>query len=186
VWRNEEALATALIPSTRNAALLRLLKTQALLDALRAHALMRFGGARDEESRAPRSASSPFATVPAVGSKEPAPELWSCSTAHRSGRKHSRLPALQLDGAGIWHYIHLEKIPIVRSILPKSRMLVRTDSLIPVEQPFVKDCRRRAMVKCACAPGMQSMHRRDSLRGRHRSKIIRTDACATQSAPTRH
>ena len=44
----------------------------------------------------------------------------------------------------VWQYIHVEKIPIVPMYFAKEReMLVRGDSLIPLEQPFIPMLPRR-------------------------------------------
>ena len=70
----------------------------------------------------------------------------------------------------IWHYIHLEKIPIVPLYFAKERkMLVRGDSLLSIEQDFVK--KMPGEVKMVMLPpalaGLQPMHGRDSLRCGH-------------------
>jgi sulfate adenylyltransferase subunit 2 len=60
----------------------------------------------------------------------------------------------------VWHYIHVERIPIVPLYFAADRpMLVRGESLIPVEQPFVKPMpgEQPKMVRCrmrslGCSP----------------------------------
>ena len=66
----------------------------------------------------------------------------------------------------IWHYIHLEKIPIVPLYFAKPRrMLVRADSLIPLEQPFIQGlpgeeqwvtCRLRSLGCSPCTGAIRS------------------------------
>ncbi|MGH9638694.1 MAG: sulfate adenylyltransferase subunit CysD, partial [Bryobacteraceae bacterium] len=59
-----------------------------------------------------------------------------------------------------WHYIHLENIPVVPLYFAKERsMLVRGDSLISLEQPFIPMLpnEKPEMVKCrmrslGCSP----------------------------------
>ena len=51
----------------------------------------------------------------------------------------------------VWHYIHLEKIPVVPLYFAQQRrMLVRGDSLIPVEQSFVQGLPGEVRASSAC------------------------------------
>ena len=79
-----------------------LLKTQALLDALRTAASTRHSAARaaTRRNRAPRSASTRSATSSASGTRRTsARSSGTSTTAGSTGREHPRLPALQLDRA---------------------------------------------------------------------------------------
>ena len=151
VWRNEEALANGANPvqlGTQRCC--GLLKTQALLDALRAHGFdAAFGGAGQWDPKNQR------------------PELWSLFNGRIGPGESIRVfPLSNWTELDIWHYIHLEKIPIVPLYLAKERrMLVRTDSLIPVEQPFVKGlpgeeqwvkCRLRSLGCSPCTGAIRS------------------------------
>ena len=99
VWRNEEALADGANPiklGTQRCC--GLLKTQALLDGLRAHGFdAAFGGARRDEEKS-RAKERIFSFRDAAGQWDPKnqrPELWiALQRPHRSRRKHPRLPAL--------------------------------------------------------------------------------------------
>ncbi len=145
VWRNEQALADGANPvALGTQRCCGLLKTTALLDGLREHGFdAAFGGARrdEEKSRAKERIFSFRDTRRPVGSQEPAPRaLEPLQRPHRPRRKHPRLPALQLDRARHLALHPCSKTsPSCRSTSPRTaRMIVRGDSLIPVEQTFVK------------------------------------------------
>ena len=99
VWRNEEALADGANPirlGTQRCC--GLLKTQALLDGLRAHGFdAAFGGARrdEEKSRAKERIFSFRDSCRPVGPQESAPRAMEpLQRPHRPRRKHPRLSAL--------------------------------------------------------------------------------------------
>ena len=67
----------------------------------------------------------------------------------------------------VWQYIHVEKIPIVPMYFAKEReMLVRGDTLIPLEQPFIPllpgekpqlvRCRMRSLGCSPCTGAIRS------------------------------
>ena len=110
-----------------------LLKTQALLDALRHTTSTRPLAARAamRRSRAPRSASSRSATAPGQWDpKNQRPELWNLyNGAHRPGESIRVFPLSNWTEMDVWQYIHEEKIPIVPLYFAKERpMLVRGDA----------------------------------------------------------
>ena len=78
----------------------------------------------------------------------------------------------------VWHYIHLENIPIVPLYFAKQRpMVVRGDLLIPVEHDIPAAARRKAAdghVPHALAR-LHAMHRRHPLGSRHRAQDHRGD-----------
>jgi sulfate adenylyltransferase subunit 2 len=144
VWRNEDALANGANPAvlgTRRCC--GLLKTQALLDALRAHGFdAAFGGARRDEEKS-RAKERIFSFRDSAGQWDPKnqrPELWNLFNSNiHPGESIRVFPLSNWTELDVWHYIHLEKIPIVPLYFAKERrMLVRGDSLIPVEQAFVR------------------------------------------------
>jgi sulfate adenylyltransferase subunit 2 len=145
VWRNEAALADGANPvklGTRRCC--GLLKTTALLDALRYYGFdAAFGGARRDEERS-RAKERIFSFRDRAGQWDPKaqrPELWNLYNSRVGPGESIRVfPLSNWTELDIWHYIHLEKIPIVPLYFAKERrMLVRGDSLIPVEQSFVEE-----------------------------------------------
>ena len=171
VWRNEEALANGANPvalGTRRCC--GLLKTQALLDGLRAHGFdAAFGGARRDEEKS-RAKERIFSFRDAAGQWDPKnqrPELWNLFNGNiHPGESIRVFPLSNWTELDVWHYIHLEKIPIVPLYFAKERrMLVRGDSLIPVEQDFVRGlpgeeqwvrCRLRSLGCSPCTGAIRS------------------------------
>ena len=144
VWRNEEALANGANPvALGTQRCCGLLKTQALLDGLREHGFdAAFGGARRDEERS-RAKERIFSFRDRAGQWDPKnqrPELWNIFNGRIGPGESIRVfPLSNWTELDIWHYIHLENIPIVPLYFAQERkMLVRGDSLIPVEQSFVK------------------------------------------------
>ena len=124
---------------------------------------------------APRSASFPSATAPASGTRRTSGLSCGTSTTRASspGESIRVFPLSNWTELDVWHYIHLEKIPIVPLYFAKERrMLVRGDSLIPVEQSFVQGLPgEEQWVKLPPAlAGLQPLHRRDPLRCGHDSR----------------
>ena len=171
VWRNEEALADGANPiklGTQRCC--GLLKTQALLDGLRAHGFdAAFGGARrdEEKSRAKERIFSFRDTAGQWDPKNQRPELWSLFNGRIGPGESIRVfPLSNWTELDIWHYIHLERIPIVPLYFAKPRkMLVRADSLIPLEQPFIQGlpgeeqwvtCRLRSLGCSPCTGAIRS------------------------------
>lgn len=144
VWRNEPALVQGANPvALGTQRCCGLLKTQALLDGLREHGFdAAFGGARRDEERS-RAKERIFSFRDRAGQWDPKnqrPELWNIFNGRIHPGEGIRIfPLSNWTELDIWHYIHLESIPIVPLYFAKERkMLVRGDSLIPVEQSFVK------------------------------------------------
>ncbi|MDE3105279.1 MAG: sulfate adenylyltransferase subunit CysD [Acidobacteriota bacterium] len=164
VWRNEGALADGANPvklGTQRCC--GLLKTQALLDGLREHGFdAAFGGARRDEEKS-RAKERIFSFRDKAGQWDPKnqrPELWNLYNSRVAPGESIRVfPLSNWTELDIWHYIYLENIPIVPLYFAKERpMIVRGDSLIPVEQTFVKSLPgEEQMVKCrlrslGCSP----------------------------------
>ena len=144
VWRNEAALAEGANPvklGTQRCC--ALLKTTALLDALREHGFdAAFGGARRDEEKS-RAKERIYSFRDRAGQWDPKnqrPELWNLYNGRIGPGESIRVfPLSNWTELDVWHYIHLEDIPIVPLYFAKERrMLVRGDNLIPVEQSFVK------------------------------------------------
>src|SRR5882724_3821407 len=144
VWRNEPAIAAGTNPialDTKRCC--GLLKTQALLDALKHYSFdAAFGGARRDEEKS-RAKERIFSFRDRAGQWDPKnqrPEIWNLYNSRISPGESIRVfPLSNWTELDIWHYILLEEIPIVPLYFAKDRrMIVRGDSLIPVEQAFVK------------------------------------------------
>lgn len=171
VWRNEEALAAGANPvklGTQRCC--GYLKTQALLDALSEYGFdAAFGGARRDEEKS-RAKERIFSFRDKAGQWDPKnqrPELWNLYNSRvNQGESIRVFPLSNWTELDVWHYIHLEQIPIVPLYFAKERkMLVRGDSLIPVEQPFVQglpgeeqmvQCRLRSLGCSPCTGAIRS------------------------------
>ena len=148
-----------------------LLKTQALLDALRGGGFdAAIGGARRDEERS-RAKERIYSFRDKHGQWDPKnqrPELWNLFNSKiEPGESIRVFPLSNWTEIDVWHYIHVESIPIVPLYFAKERpMLVRGESLIPVEQPFVPTlpgetpqmvrCRMRSLGCSPCTGAMRS------------------------------
>ncbi len=147
-----------------------LLKTQALLDGLRAHGFdAAFGGARRDEEKS-RAKERIFSFRDRAGQWDPKnqrPELWNLFNGRiQDGESIRVFPLSNWTELDVWHYIHLEQIPVVPLYFAKERrMLVRGDQLIPIEQPFVRGlpgeeqwvrCRLRSLGCSPCTGAIRS------------------------------
>ena len=141
-----------------------LLKTQALLDALRAGNFdAAFGGARRDEEKS-RAKERIFSFRDSLGQWDPKnqrPELWNLFNGRvEPGESIRVFPLSNWTEMDVWQYIHHENIPIVPLYFAKEReMLVRGGQLIMTEQPFVqaKPGDKVEMVRCrmrslGCSP----------------------------------
>lgn len=118
-----------------------LLKTQALLDALREGGYdAAFGGARRDEEKS-RAKERVFSFRDRYGQWDPKnqrPELWNLYNARHNQHESIRVfPISNWTELDIWHYIYTENIPIVPMYFARERdMLVRDGQLIPVDGPI--------------------------------------------------
>ena len=141
-----------------------LLKTKALLDGLRAGGFdAAIGGARRDEERS-RAKERIFSFRDANGQWDPKnqrPELWNLFNARIDPGESLRVfPLSNWTEMDVWQYIHVEKIPIVPMYFAQEReMVVRGDSLISLEQPFIPllPGEKPQMVRCrmrslGCSP----------------------------------
>jgi sulfate adenylyltransferase subunit 2 len=164
VWRNESAIAGGANPialDTRRCC--GLLKTQALLDALRHYKFdAAFGGARRDEEKS-RAKERIYSFRDQAGQWDPKnqrPELWNLYNARiHPGESIRVFPLSNWTEMDVWQYIHEESIPVVDLYFAKERpMYVREDALIPIEQDFVAlPGERPQMVRCrlrslGCSP----------------------------------
>jgi sulfate adenylyltransferase subunit 2 len=148
-----------------------LLKTTALLDALRASGFdAAFGGARrdEEKSRAKERIFSFRDTLGQWDPKNQRPELWNLFNSRiEPGESIRVFPLSNWTEIDVWQYIHLEQIPIVPLYFAQERrVLVRGESLILPEQPFVEQrsgdrfewvrCRMRSLGCSPCTGAIRS------------------------------
>src|SRR6202142_3660856 len=140
VHKNQEALdagANPFLLGTQKCC--GLLKTKSLLDALNEGGFTAaFGGARRDEEKS-RAKERVYSFRDAFGQWDPKnqrPELWSLYNSRLDKGESIRVfPLSNWTELDVWHYIHLENIPIVPLYYAKLRpMVVRGSALIPVEQ----------------------------------------------------
>jgi sulfate adenylyltransferase subunit 2 len=143
VWRNETAITAGTNPialDTKRCC--GLLKTQALLDALRHYKFdAAFGGARRDEEKS-RAKERIYSFRDEDGQWDPKnqrPELWNLYNARiHPGESIRVFPLSNWTEMDVWQYIHEESIPVVDLYFAKERpMYVRGDALLPIEQAFV-------------------------------------------------
>lgn len=141
-----------------------LLKTKALLDGLRAGGFdAAIGGARRDEEKS-RAKERIFSFRDEKGQWDPKnqrPELWNLYNPRiHPGESLRVFPLSNWTEMDVWQYIHVENIPIVPMYFAKEReMLVRGETLIPLEQPFIPllPGEKPQMVRCrmrslGCSP----------------------------------
>jgi sulfate adenylyltransferase subunit 2 len=141
-----------------------LLKTKALLDGLQAGGFdAAFGGARRDEEKS-RAKERVFSMRNAQGQWDPKrqrPELWHLLNSRIAPGESVRVfPLSNWTELDVWHYIHVENIPVVPLYYAREReVIVRGNSLIVPEQPFVPllPGERPQMVMCrmrslGCSP----------------------------------
>jgi sulfate adenylyltransferase subunit 2 len=142
VQTNQEALESGanpfLIGTSRCCGLL---KTKALLDALRDNDIdAAIGGARREEEKS-RAKERIFSLRDSDGQWDPRnqrPELWNLYNTRIKNRQTIRIfPLSDWTEMDVWKYIELENIPVVPLYFAKEReVLVRENLLLPLERPI--------------------------------------------------
>jgi len=148
-----------------------LLKTKALLDGLRQGGFdAAIGGARRDEEKS-RAKERIFSFRDEKGQWDPKnqrPELWNLFIARiHPGESLRIFPLSNWTEMDIWQYIHAENIPIVPMYFAQEReVLVRGESLIMLEQPFIPvlpgekpqmiRCRMRSLGCSPCTGAIRS------------------------------
>ena len=132
---NAEGIARGINPITHGSALhTDVMKTQALKQALDRHGFdAAFGGARrdEEKSRAKERIFSHRSAAHRWDAKNQRPELWSVyNTLLGPGESMRVFPLSNWTELDIWHYIHLEKIPVVPLYFAASRPVVERDGAL--------------------------------------------------------
>jgi sulfate adenylyltransferase subunit 2 len=172
VHTNREALDAGATPyKLGTARCCGLLKTQALLDALRQGGYdAAFGGARRDEEKS-RAKERIYSFRDSRGQWDPKnqrPELWNLYNSRvEPGESIRVFPLSNWTELDVWEYIHAESIPVVPLYFAKERwMLERGDSLISLEQDFVPRlpgekptlvrCRMRSLGCSPCTGAIRS------------------------------
>ena len=147
-----------------------LLKTGALLDAIREHAIdAAIGGARREEERS-RAKERIFSFRDSHGQWDPRnqrPELWNLFNGRvEHGESMRVFPLSNWTELDVWRYIEVEDIPVVPLYFARERqVLVRGDRLIPTEHnppllpgehPQTVMCRMRSLGCTYCSGAIRS------------------------------
>jgi sulfate adenylyltransferase subunit 2 len=148
-----------------------LLKTKALLDGLRQGGFdAAIGGARRDEEKS-RAKERIFSFRDEKGQWDPKnqrPELWNLfNTRIHPGESLRVFPLSNWTEMDVWQYIHVENIPIVPMYFAEQReVLVRGESLIMLEQPFIPllagekpqlvRCRMRSLGCSPCTGAIRS------------------------------
>ena len=146
------------------------LKTGALLDAIREHAIdAAIGGARREEERS-RAKERIYSFRDSHGQWDPRnhrPELWNLFNGRvEHGESMRVFPLSNWTELDIWRYIEVEEIPVVPLYFAQEReVLVRGDRLIPTEhnppllpgeRPQTVMCRMRSLGCTYCSGAIRS------------------------------
>jgi sulfate adenylyltransferase subunit 2 len=172
VHTNEQAIADGTQPfKVGTQRCCGLLKTQSLLDGLREGDFnAAIGGARRDEERS-RAKERVFSVRDPNGQWDPKrqrPELWSLLNARlRPGESIRVFPLSNWTELDVWHYIHVENIPIVPMYFAADReVIVRGNSIMVKEQPFVEllpgeqvqtvRCRMRSLGCSPCTGAVRS------------------------------
>ena len=155
VYKNEEALKKGINPwdyGTRKCC--QLLKTQALLNALKEGGYdAAFGGARREEERS-RAKERVFSFRDRFGQWDPKnqrPELWNLyNSLHDKDESIRVFPLSNWTEIDIWIYIYQEKMSVVPMYFAKEReMIEREGQLIPFDGPIpLRNGEKSRMVMC--------------------------------------
>jgi sulfate adenylyltransferase subunit 2 len=148
-----------------------LLKTQALLDALREGGFdAAFGGARRDEEKS-RAKERIYSFRDSRGQWDPKnqrPELWNLYNGRvEPGESIRVFPLSNWTELDVWEYIHAERIPVVPLYFAQDRwVLDRGDSLVSLEQDFVPRlpgekptlvrCRMRSLGCSPCTGAIRS------------------------------
>jgi len=147
-----------------------ILKTQALLDALRLNAFdAAFGGARREEEKS-RAKERVYSFRDQFGQWDPKnqrPELWQLYNAKlHKGESIRVFPLSNWTELDVWQYIQQESIPVVPMYFAKERtMLERKGQLLalewpnelkPGEKPVTVWCRFRSLGCVPCTGAVRS------------------------------
>jgi sulfate adenylyltransferase subunit 2 len=160
VYTNEDGVKAGLNPFDHGSNYTRVMKTEALKQALDLHRFdAAFGGARrdEEKSRAKERIFSFRSASHAWDPKNQRPELWRLYNARKKPGESIRVfPLSNWTELDVWQYIHRENIPIVPLYFAAPRPTVKRDGLIlmvdderfpllPGEEPTIRSIRFRTL-----------------------------------------
>jgi sulfate adenylyltransferase subunit 2 len=165
VYTNEEGLRRGISPFTHGSAVYTdIMKTEALKQAIAKYGFdCAIGGARrdEERSRAKERIFSFRDTHNRWDPKNQRPELWRLwNTRVKDGESMRVFPLSNWTELDVWHYIHLEKIPVVPLYFAKKRPIVRRkgalimvdDDRLPLEPGEVPEMRLVRFRTLGCYP----------------------------------
>jgi sulfate adenylyltransferase subunit 2 len=165
VYINQEGVARGINPITSGSSIhTHVMKTEALKAALDQYGFdAAFGGARrdEEKSRAKERIFSFRSKGHAWDPRNQRPELWNLfNTRIRPGETIRVFPLSNWTELDIWHYIMLEKIPVVPLYFAKERPVVRRngtwimvdDERLPVQPGEKPEMRRVRFRTLGCYP----------------------------------
>jgi sulfate adenylyltransferase subunit 2 len=165
VYTNEEGLRRGISPFTHGSAVYTdIMKTEALKQAIAKYGFdCAIGGARrdEERSRAKERIFSFRDTHHRWDPKNQRPELWRLwNTRVKDGESMRVFPLSNWTELDVWHYIHLEKIPVVPLYFAKKRPIVRRkgalimvdDDRLPLEPGEVPEMRLVRFRTLGCYP----------------------------------
>jgi sulfate adenylyltransferase subunit 2 len=171
VSQNKKALADGANPfALGTSKCCALLKTRALLDGIESGNFdAAFGGARRDEEKS-RAKERIYSFRDRNGQWDPKnqrPELWNLYNSRIDKGETIRVfPLSNWTELDVWHYIHLEDIPVVPLYFAKEReMVVRGNILIPLEhnmpllpneKPQMVMCRMRSLGCTYCTGAIRS------------------------------
>jgi sulfate adenylyltransferase subunit 2 len=160
VHTNEDARAQGINPFEHGGYYTHAMKTEALKQALSAHGFdAAFGGARrdEEKSRAKERIFSFRTASHEWDPKNQRPEFWRLYNGRvNKGESVRVFPLSNWTEMDIWHYILLEKLPVVPLYFAKPRPTVQREDTIlmidddrmqfaPGEQPVMRNVRFRSL-----------------------------------------
>jgi sulfate adenylyltransferase subunit 2 len=146
------------------------LKTKSLLDALAEGGFdAAFGGARRDEEKS-RAKERVYSFRDPLGQWDPKnqrPELWNLYNGRiEKGETIRVFPLSNWTELDVWHYIHVERIPVVPLYFAREReVLVRNGTLLPLEhdpprligeKPQTVMCRMRSLGCTYCTGAVRS------------------------------
>jgi sulfate adenylyltransferase subunit 2 len=165
VYVNQDGIARGINPFSSGSSLhTHVMKTEALKAALDLHGFdAAFGGARrdEEKSRAKERIFSFRSKGHTWDPRNQRPELWNLfNTRIRRGETIRVFPLSNWTEVDIWHYIMLEKIPVVPLYFAKDRPVVRRedtwimvdDERLPLEPGETPQLRRVRFRTLGCYP----------------------------------
>jgi sulfate adenylyltransferase subunit 2 len=174
VYKHHDAIAAGANPWTWGTVkCCGMLKTQALLNALREGRYdAAFGGARRDEEKS-RAKERVYSFRDERGQWDPRnqrPELWNLFNARVNPGESIRVfPLSNWTELDVWHYIHLEQIPVVpmyfaakRRVIPRGELLIPVideQRVRPTEKVETVECRFRTLGCWPCTGAIRSTAR---------------------------